>query len=192
MLPLLLVFATGCSWRLLPRPGPPRLQAEPLPLRAALVVPPELEERVDPIGRFFSLGIVHHWSSRTGEGLVPALEETAAMAFEQVERVRTPAQARDVDVVLLPEVLELRHVGDWGYTFRFRMRARVTDAWGNALLDRVYEAHGEGSRAAAFWGGALLADEVLMGGVNQAMNRVLLELAADLAQLRPPSPPPVL
>jgi hypothetical protein len=174
----LLGSASACTRHLEPTPELRLSPGEPLPLRAAVVVSPELREREDVIGKFAMLGIANTWAMSTGAGLAPAVEQMARATFRDVEVVEEAA--RGFDVVLTPTVEKLRHVEEReGFWFVFRLHARATNRSGQVVLERSYEELEEGS-AAGVWGGAFAAAAVITNPIERAMARVLKRLGEDL------------
>lgn len=180
---LWLLLASGCTRYVSPTPQVAPA-SQKLPLRAALVIEPELEARVDEFGRQQFLGIINKWASDTGEGLVPALHALSESLFEDVTVVERPDRASEVAVVLHPSVVELRKMTERaGYWFSFKMQVVITNASGEIVLNRTYEGKAQGSTTAAVALGFYAAAAVLTAPIEKAMATCLASLQEDIVAI---------
>src|SRR6185436_1525969 len=127
-----LILLAGCTAHLRPHPDV-RISAEALPLKAVLVVPPELNQSIDKVGGFD--GISGSYAFDTGEVLIPAVKDVAGRVFQSVEVVSQPGPK--ADVVIIVKRMKLVHPRS-DLTLRFDFSAKVENAEGVQILDAVY------------------------------------------------------
>lgn len=181
---VLTLFGSGCfGTALTPFVARPQVAAQRTDAIVEVVIPAELQAQRDSWGRFWVLGIVNEWECRTGEAYAPAFEAAARAVFRDVRRVEAPGQAQDATVTLIPRLLTLGPPTGSSFRVRFLLRATVQDRLGGVLLDKTYVGEDQGSQAAAFWGGAFVAEEVLARPTGRAMAKTLQQLARDLQEL---------
>src|SRR5436190_348855 len=101
-----LALASGCTTHLRPKPDVPA-DGPKLQLKAALVVPPGLEQNVDDLGGFN--GISGSYAVDTGQSLLPAVQEVFARLFQSVNLVNKVDQAGSADVVIVVKTLKMVH-----------------------------------------------------------------------------------
>jgi len=177
----LLALAAGCTAHLRPHPDV-RISAEPLALKAVLVVPPELNQSVDSVGGFD--GISGSYAFDTGELLVPAVKDVAKRVFASVEVVPNASAAPKADVVIILKRLKLVHPRS-DLTLRFDFSAKVENAEGIQILDAVYN---DELKAVV----AREPSDAITSPVEKAIAATLERLAADLrASTVALVPPPV-
>ncbi len=186
-----LFISVGCTRGLRPSVEAPLTAGAPLSFRAALVVDQALLSRTDTYGSFHTLGGSNTWVCQTGVGLVPALEVMLRATFVEVEVVAAASQVKGADVVVVAQVVELRHIPERdGFWIAFKLHAVASDASG-PRLDQSYAVIEEGStlRAVMGAGTGMGADAALLRPTERAMARALLDLARDLRTTFEQPPP---
>jgi len=183
--PVLLAFAalavaSGCTAHVRPQPRL-QLDAPPLPLKAALVIPPQLTERTDQVGQLDNVG--SSFVFETGQSVPQALEEAAKKIFSSVTVVDNKRKASGVDIVLVPSSTALKHASNKSndYTMRFELHAVATKPdTGEDVLDERYEESAQGTAASV--------ETAVAKPAESAMAQALAKLSADLHSKLGPAP----
>lgn len=175
----LMLVTSGCTRVMRPTPDVRLQKGAPIPLTASVVVSDALRAQVDEYGSFGTLGAANTWVCETGEGFVPALEQTMAGTFAKALTVATVPQATG-DATVTVTVDRVKVTERQGFWVAVELHAVATDAKGAVKLDRRYAEEHEGSTAAAFFGGAGAGTPALLVPTEEGMARALEKLAVDL------------
>jgi hypothetical protein len=174
------LFAAACTAHVRPHPTL-NLAGEPIPLKAALVIPPQLVERTDQCGALDNVG--GSFVFETGQSVPQALEEAARKIFSSVTVVDNARKASGVDVILTPSSASLKHATNKSsdYTMRFELHAvaKKPDT-GEDVLDERYSEDVTGAAGST--------ESAVSKPAEGAMTAALTKLAADLHSRLGPVP----
>lgn len=189
------IFASlcaACSRSVAPEISSTYSPSKVIPLKAALVISPELSGQVDSLGSFATMGAANKWQVETGEILPPALEDMARATFREVEVVSTASEAPDAQVSLVPSNVKYAQLSEQaGFWVALTLHARIDTPEG-VRLDKTYREEDEGSTAKAVAFGAMAASSVWTDPVERVTQRVLEALHRDIVAVdwsKAPTPP---
>lgn len=171
--PIFLAFAlAACATHLQVRPDMPEAGAK-LPLKVALVVPWQLAENVDDLGKFDQIS--GSFKVDTGTRVLPAVKAVLNSVFESVEQVPDVDHAGSAEVVCVLKQLRLFHpsMRPADYELRFDLRVQCKKPDGTPIIDASYA---EFLKAVP----GKQPGEAVQTPIEQTMSAVLARLAGDL------------
>ena len=183
---LLLILATGCTFKIQALPSPDAsIYVEELNYDAAIFIPPNVASQKISRGGLCLVGVVHSWDLMVG----PALSDYSQKYFSGIfksavvyNKKKAISDNKSVKIIIEPYIKDLNI--SQGLNIDLVLHCTIEDQQNSILYERSFTGKTQGTQATgkACLGGVFLGESALRDSFGSALGDAFKQLIDDLRQ----------